>query len=164
MLYSQARPKIKSGDVLAWRGAGIISRVIRRVTMSSHSHVGIAWVANGRVFILEAVEGYGIGLRPLSQACPFYWVPIRPHMWNNDAAEFAFSKLQEGYSYTDALLAGFGFRMNSDQWICSEYAREILRLMGLPVPDDAQTPAQLMDYLHRNNYHMQYVRHDDAPA
>ena len=60
--YSEYRDQIKSGDLLAWSHRGFRSwhdfkvQAVRLFTQSEYSHVGIAWVVGGRVFVIEAVE------------------------------------------------------------------------------------------------------------
>lgn len=66
---------IKSGDVLAYRGRGPIAWIIRRVTGGSHTHVGVAWWLQDRLFVLEAVESSGVQLRAASAVGKFDWLP-----------------------------------------------------------------------------------------
>ena len=66
MIYSAARPLIRSGDILAWRGTAPLAKLIRHVEGGSWSHVGVAWAIGGRVLVLQAQEFTGINITPLS--------------------------------------------------------------------------------------------------
>ncbi|PHX98297.1 MAG: hypothetical protein CK529_13670 [Rhodospirillaceae bacterium] len=62
MIYNAARPSVRSGDLIAQSGGswldwhGIKINLVRMFTRSTYSHVGVAWVVGGRVFMLEAVK------------------------------------------------------------------------------------------------------------
>lgn len=49
--YSEIRDKIKSGDVIAWKGKTIYSKIVSLATQSEFTHVAIAWVIGKRVFV-----------------------------------------------------------------------------------------------------------------
>ena len=69
--YQEVRSSIKSGDLLFWSHRELKSwydlkvQIVRMVTRSEYSHVGVAWVTGGRVFALEAVVPL-IRIYPLS--------------------------------------------------------------------------------------------------
>lgn len=69
MKYQHIHNKIQTGDVFAFRGTALHSRIIQLWTRSVYSHVGIAlWVKADsleRLCILEALEGVGVRLHPL---------------------------------------------------------------------------------------------------
>ena len=81
MIYKQARPMIRSGDVLAWSHRGIRSWhdlkiwLVRMFTRSEYSHVGTAWVVGNRVFVIEAVMPK-VRIYPLSKLGDFYWLQM----------------------------------------------------------------------------------------
>ncbi len=54
--YSELRPEIQTGDVMAFQGRGWLSSAIMSVTFSDVSHVGIIRRVeeNGRVYIIES--------------------------------------------------------------------------------------------------------------
>lgn len=56
--YSEAKPLIKEGDILLFRGKGCISKIIGAMTETSYSHVGVASWVNGQHSdgVLECVE------------------------------------------------------------------------------------------------------------
>lgn len=149
MKYAEARPRIRSGDLLAWshRGWGswydIQIQMVRFFTRSEYSHVGIAWVVAGRVFVLEAVQT-GVRIFPLSRLLPFYWFPLGA-TWEDEVECWALQQVGEPYSKWQAVLAGLGLlRAGEDNiWQCAEYAQEVARRQGTPLQGPA-TPAGLV--------------------
>lgn len=136
MKYDDARGEIRTGDLLAWSHGGwgswhdIQVSLVRMFTQSEFSHVGLALVGAGRVFILEAV-GSGVRLFPLSRELPFYWIR-RPRPLGPEAVDFAFDRLGDGYSRLQAIRAFFGTLAlgEDDQWECAEYVLSILKADG----------------------------------
>lgn len=57
--YSEAEFLIEEGDVLLFRGTGLISNLIKSVTQSEYSHVAIASRHNGNWEIVEFREWFG---------------------------------------------------------------------------------------------------------
>jgi hypothetical protein len=134
--YAQARSLIKTGDLLAWSNGGwkswhdIQVSIARIGQRSEYSHVGMACVLNGRVFILESV-GKEVRLYPLSKELPFYWISS-PKELGQVALDYAFSKLGEEYSKWQAIKSLFG-KLNigeDNKWECSEYFIAILNADG----------------------------------
>jgi hypothetical protein len=66
--YKVARDQIKDGDVLAFRldRLSIFSQLISLVTRSRVTHVGFAVRYRNRLCVLEALEGKGVRLHPVS--------------------------------------------------------------------------------------------------
>lgn len=155
MDYSDARKKIKSGDVLAWTHHGWDSwynfqiQMVRAVTQSEYSHVGIAYTLADRVFILESV-GSGIRMYPLSSEIPFFWLPI-PIEWTPEVEAVAMSKMGQKYSKID------GFKSlwskikpgEDDQWECAEYASFILQSAKINI-DCRNTPSEVVSWVQDN--------------
>ena len=52
--YTQARPGIKAGMLILFRGTSIVSKLIQSITGSYYNHVGVVFEANGRLFIMDA--------------------------------------------------------------------------------------------------------------
>jgi len=67
MKYLKVRDKIRDGDVLAFRGTRWWSWLIRYFTQSRTSHVGFALWMHGRLCVMEALEGRGIRIFPVSK-------------------------------------------------------------------------------------------------
>jgi hypothetical protein len=151
MLYNDIRNTIQPGDLIAFTHTGwnswedIQSQIVRIFTRSEYSHVGIAWPVGGRVMLLEAVVPE-IRIFPLSKLLPFYYLPITGVVgkWNDDAEEYALSRVGEKYSKLEAIKGFFGATKDSNKrWQCAEYARAILHRAGLSV-DCKDTPTALV--------------------
>lgn len=142
MRYAEARNQIKSGDLLAWRGRGPVGWIVRHWTGSAWSHVGVAWRFRGRLFVLEAREGIGVGLRAVSNALPFDHIGSDAD-WNDEVERFALDHLGKAYSYPDFVRAGLGLAPGHEGEICSEYAAKVLRRAG--VLASGYTPAQIVN-------------------
>ena len=145
MKYSDARPAIRSGDVLAWSHRGwkswydIKLQLVRMWTRSEFCHVGVAWVVVDRVFVLEAVAS-GVRLMPLSQLLPAAW--ISRGIWNAECEKRALEALGSPYSYWDAIAGSIGkLDIGEDnRWQCSEYVSYVLSLFWT-------TPAEMVTEL-----------------
>ncbi len=72
--YQQRRAKLRSGDLLFASGNYPVSKVIRKMTGSPWSHVGIIfWLKSiNRVLLLESVESVGVRFAPLSKYLTAY--------------------------------------------------------------------------------------------
>ena len=152
MLYSEARSKIKSGDLLAWthRGWGswydIQIQLVRFFTQSEYSHVGIAFVDGERVFVLESVSA-GIRAKLLSEEIPFYWMPTK-QKWTAAVKAKAFAELGESYSKWEGILSLFRKikpGANHD-WECAEYAMYILQALGVQI-DCRCVPSDVVEWV-----------------
>ena len=66
--YDDARPEIRSGDLLLCAGTSVMSRMIQRATESPWSHVALILRLDAidRVMVLESVESIGVRAVPLS--------------------------------------------------------------------------------------------------
>ena len=67
MKYTDTRDLIQDGDVLAFRGTRLFSRLIKLWTRSRVSHVGVSCWMHGRLTVVEALEGVGVRVYPLSR-------------------------------------------------------------------------------------------------
>ncbi len=131
MKYSDGRPAIRSGDVLAWSHRGwntwydIKLQLVRIWTRSEFSHLGIAWIVADRVFVLEAVAS-GVRLMPLSQLLPCYWIPRSK--WGDSEERAALGLIGQPYSEWQAVLAGLKQlkRAADSSWQCAEYVSYVL--------------------------------------
>lgn len=154
MKYEVFRENIKSGDVLAWTHKGIKSWtdfevfVVRLMQRSEYSHVGVAWVFGGRVFILEAV-GSGIRIMPLSKEVPCFHLDTKVE-WTPEVEEYALSKIGEKYSKWEAIRGFFGKAKDDNKWQCAEYTKKILSKAGIDL-DCRATPSGVVDALLSEN-------------
>lgn len=130
MNYQDARGKIKSGDLLAWSHRGwrswydIQIQLVRFFTQSEYSHVGVAWVTGGRVFVIEAVTPK-VRIYPLSKLGEFYWVPDFID-WTPEVEERALGFVGTEYSKWEALAAFFGRTVDATRMQCAKLVCTIL--------------------------------------
>lgn len=137
MLYANARPLIRSGDMLAWTHRASMWKswydfkigIVRMFSKSEYSHVGVAWVVGSRIFVLEAVTPK-VRIFPLSKCGDFYWLPMNLE-WKSDTEEVALSHIGSDYSQWQALLAYFSISKNDNLFYCDEYARVIYEEEGV---------------------------------
>jgi uncharacterized protein YycO len=154
-----ARSEFRDGDVLCFRGRGPMGLLIRRLTRSPYSHVGLTYRFEGRVYCLEAV-GAGVRLVLMSQLMKRYkggidyyavdaQAPVRRR-----AVSWCFTQL--GKLYDTAGIARFGWTLVSgnasrarrdDQWFCSELVAAAFSEAGLRLVEhaaDYTTPEHLV--------------------
>lgn len=148
MNYLDFRANIKTGDILAFTHRSWNSwydfkiQMVRTFTQSEYSHVGIAWVINGRVMILESVTG-GIRAVPLSNFLPVYHLPWKE--LSQDQLEYAFSLMGQPYSQWEGIKALFGLNdKNNKKWECAEYVTAVHNMPCLAVP------SSVVDYCLKN--------------
>lgn len=167
MIYTEARSKIASGDLLAWSHRGWRSfydfevQMVRMFTRSEYCHVGIAWRCAERVFVLEAVQT-GVRIFPLSRLAPFYWVPLKVE-WTAETEDYALSKVGERYSKVQAVLAFLGLLPPEpdNQWQCVEYVSTVLSqvkqtwVLGVDF-----TPSKIVRAAQENDHVVFYVGPD----
>lgn len=153
MNYAEARPRIKSGDLLAfshgdWRSwNGIKVNLVRVFTRSTYSHVGVAWVVAGRVFVLEAVKPK-VRIYPLSLSGDFYLLPSNAP-WNPGTEEFALIHIGVDYSELVAMQAFFGPLKSGNLQECAAYAREVLKCDGIDLGSRSTPDAVVQAALER---------------
>jgi hypothetical protein len=110
--YVDIRDRIKSGDVIAWSDGGwtnihdIEVSIVRMFTQSEYSHVGVAYVLAGRVFIVEAVCPC-IRIYPLSKLLPFYYLRTPDEWWTTNTEDVLIGRVGAKYSKMDAIKAFF---------------------------------------------------------
>jgi hypothetical protein len=137
--YAAIRDTIKSGHILTWTHrswetlSDIESQVVRIITESEYSHVGLAWVFGGRVFVLESVVPK-IRIVPLSNLLPCYLLTYQV-TWTEAAETFALSLVGNGlYSKWEAILGLFRKIRHSDSvWQCAKYVWCVLDKTDRPI-------------------------------
>jgi hypothetical protein len=152
MRYSKLRPRIKTGDLIVWahRGnlrsrKGFETWLTRTAQQAPWTHVGVAWVEHGRVWVMDLTTR-GCAPRLLSGDLPAYWIAA-PRALGEPALHYAFSRFGElVYSRWQAVLGFLGLlRIGADlQGECAEYVLEIYRTEGI-APTDVATPAALVE-------------------
>jgi len=157
MYYRQARNRIRTGDLLFWSGNDLVSTAIKLATRSEYTHVGMAWVTSGRVFVLEAYPP-SVRIMPLGTKAPFYWVSM--FGLSDDAVSFAMKHVGDPYSKLDAIKAYFKMRLPRGSWECAEYVAKIYAHDGLPMTLDKYTPADVMNWCKSLVRKVEFVVHD----
>lgn len=157
MDYATARSRIKTGDVLAWSfREGFFSswrafkiNMIRVFRRSEYSHVGIAVVLAGRVFVLESVTG-GIRLMPLSKELPCYWIAHTE--LTEDGLNRAMSVCGEPYSNLEAMLGALDQTDDTNgKWQCAEF---VCWAKGFKCK---ATPDEVVEHCLKDGYPLVYV-------
>lgn len=152
MNYSECRRKIRSGDLLAWSHRGLRSwhdleiAFVRLATRSEYSHVGIAWVTGGRVFVIDAVNP-AVRIHPLSSLLPCFWMACKP--MSSAAENFALATVGQPYSKWQAIRAFFGdLKIGTDgRWQCAEHVIKCMWANGVDLACRA-TPSEVVRTLH----------------
>lgn len=162
--YVQIHPLIHSGDLLLCQGTSAFSRMIQLATNSPWSHVAvIMWLAQAqRWMVLQAVESVGVNALPISQYLENYNHTGQPYpgrlflarderLATKSAEEMttfsqkAIDLLDTKYdnkALGDIALRIMGAKLGfppypparDDVLLCSEYADELGRSIGIEVP------------------------------
>ena len=157
-LYEQHRPKMGSGDIVAFQGNDVGAWLIRFGTGSLYSHVGlvirVSAVDVDRVFIAESVLGAGVVLVPLSRKLETYrgkawWLPLKIREFSltedseakrkiNEVHKWAMQELGKPYDLKliRSLLRYLLRRLiqptsDAERYICSEFVVAGLKNCGL---------------------------------
>ncbi len=164
--YTDARPLVRSGDLLLCQGSSVFARLIRHATNSPWSHVGclLEVAAIARLLVLESVESVGVRAVPLSSYVTNYnasgaGYPGRVFLGRHQAfapdrapAFTAFCQRAIdllGAAYDTASIVRIAARVlavdlggslpalgQNAAYICSEYVWEIYQAFGITVPYD----------------------------
>jgi hypothetical protein len=162
MHYQELRSKIKSGDLLAWSHRGIRSFrdlkiwMVRLFTRSEYSHVGIAWVVGGRVFVIEAVQPK-VRIYPLSKLLEdgCYWIPMDAE-WKPSTEELALECVGDEYSVPQAIQAPFMTPPVDTLWQCAEMVAIVLLEDGINL-GRTYTPAAIVQSALAHKKHLEYI-------
>jgi hypothetical protein len=149
MKYERLRSSIQSGDLIAfthraWRSVYDIKvQLVRFFTQSEFSHVGIAFVIDGRVFIIESITG-GVRIHSLSDLIPFWHVSTFAP-WKPETQAFALSLVGKPYSQLGAIRAFLNKdpERTLDRMWCSKLAQLVLEKDGV-IGAVQQTPSAVV--------------------
>ena len=153
--YEEVRPRIQTGDLLAFAGAGPFSWLIQWRTKSRYSHVALAvrlTEGANRVFLLHAIWGLGVVLLPASRYLSSYrgqawWVPLKEPAPGIRAEMLLQALLELGRPYDWRGVVRFVLpfvKQSNGAYFCSEIAAEIRRRVGL-LRDTQLSPAQVVE-------------------
>lgn len=166
MKYNDARANIRSGDLIIlshdkWRSFYDLQiQVVRLASLTEFSHIGVAVVLGGHVWIAESVTPF-VRLVPLSNLAEqgFYVIHTDVEM---SAGEFDFlvSKIGNGrYSKWQAIKAWLGkLKLGADElYECAEYVILARRISGLDLGSRA-VPATVVKEALLKGYSIKYVK------
>jgi hypothetical protein len=133
---------IKSGDLIAWTSnKGFYNKLIRLTTLSEYTHVGIAVIENGKLYVVEATRPV-VRKVELSSRTPFYHIPM------GVIVDTVLTKVLEDfigkqYSIIQAMLSVFNIYINDDKWYCTELCYEFYKKAGIEF-DKRLTPTKFV--------------------
>lgn len=147
--YTEIRPQIRSGDILAWSHLGWKTwhdwkvQGVRVFTQSEYCHVATAWVIGYRVFVIEAVQPL-VRIYPLSSLLKdgCYWVPVKAP-WKEETLEMALQAVGQPYSQAEAMEAFFSLPTENSLWQCAELTRRLAMSDGIDLGNRA-VPTSVM--------------------
>lgn len=163
--YDEARPHIRDGDVLCFRGRTGISKLIMKLSHGQFSHGALAFWWGDRLMVLQAEYGPGVQAVPVSRAVGKYngnveWFALR----DEDRSEERMAKLRhvaqkrlgDRYSVVELFLVGLHYaigtalpkeRRTPHEFVCSQYVAYCYAKVGLDLaptrPDIGTTPEDL---------------------
>ena len=163
MSYYNLENKIQTGDLLECAGPWLMSRMIRKVTRSKVSHVGLAaWISfeNGprKLCMFEALEGKGLRLVPLFETLvedyharggQIWWRPlVEERMSGPELLDFCMDRWTKDYANPKQFmimaapllfqLLGFKKDTDPDAYHCSELVAAAVQAQGF---ERAKNPA-----------------------
>jgi hypothetical protein len=166
--YKDIRYKINTGDLILFQGSGLISGLIRLLTWSKISHVGIAYQWCDDMFIWESIVGLngdGVQISLLSQKIKKYrgkiW--IRRLACNRNSRFYRiisdFREYTKHKKYERSILELLGSIMpwrnkpNSMYYFCSELIADLYQKWGLmnEKPPNEYTPSDFFILKKLNN-------------
>ena len=165
-LYKDIRPILQTGDLVAFGGHTAISTVIKTMTASNVSHVGIILEVNTSqaslplVMLVESTslgsDFAGVRISRMSTRVKAYsgdlWIlPIAGAINIHGVEAYLLSVLGVAYDYKQAIGSAFDFSFHGDQkedlskLFCSElctevYSRNIVDSDVVPTNSSEQTP------------------------
>jgi hypothetical protein len=162
--YRDARPALRDGDLLFFRGRHVLSRVVRTLTRGEFSHCGIVSHFGERKVLLHADVGDGVTVSAISTVLETYkgelhWYGLRPE--SRAAVDLdailaeARAHLHRNFAWSEIVLAAaaawFGAPVprtseTPPSYFCSQYVARCFRVGGLPltdVPDIMASPTLL---------------------
>jgi hypothetical protein len=165
MQYSRVRDKIVSGDIVAlshYKWASLYDlkvQAVRLFTQSEYSHVGVAIVFGGRVWIAESVTPF-VRLVPLSNFVKdgFYLIKTETPMTEAEQ-EFLLSKVGVApYSQWQAIKAYFHqLKIGEDDiYECAEYVICARKMSGMDLGNVA-TPSAVVREAGKLGCTIQYI-------
>ncbi len=133
---------IKSGDLIAWTSnKGFYNKLIRLATLSEYTHVGIAIIENGKLYVVEATRPV-VRKVELSNRSPFYHIPMGVVV-DTKLTSILNQFIGKKYSMLQAMLSVFNIYINDDKWYCTELCYEFYLKAGIEF-DKRLTPTKFV--------------------
>lgn len=151
MLLSEAITNIKSGDLIVWANeTDFIDKVITLWEDSPYDHVAVAYWSNNTLMFAQAgsvggvymVPAIGAGITDHTGTC--YWVDNKL-TWNAQADSILNSAIGQPYSYVAEVEVGFDLTPAANKYICSTYAAQILKPLGIDISLKGCTPKVVVE-------------------
>jgi hypothetical protein len=147
MQYNEIRSEIKTGDIVLLSGDTFLANVVEYASPSKWSHLGVAWVTSGRVFLIDAVFNKGIRIVPLSHFKHFDLIQLHIDP-TDESIEFMMSHIGESYDIREAILGWLSLPfINETGWQCVEFVDEFLKLNNIDPNYEQKTPQKTADFL-----------------
>jgi hypothetical protein len=145
--------EIQSGDILCWQGLGLFGKVIKLVTRSQFTHVGIAYRSRtGEMLIADAMIMRGVTITNLAYADQKFWrLPIAGLELEPDALKkggaFVIQHVGLPYSLKDCFWAAIRQKTREKGYQCAEFVRDYLDEMGVNTGIKSPTPANIIAFM-----------------
>lgn len=156
--YDEVRSEIRTGDLLFFRGRGPFSRLIRRLSYSVYSHVGIPAWWSGHLIVFQSRLPVGVEVLPARRVVGRYdgqvdWWSVRadpPARLDRDRLlSVAVAELGKRYSFAGLFRAGWrlaGGRLVGrhdpvtlpESYFCSQFISACYREAGLDLAPDVE--------------------------
>ncbi len=139
--YALVRSELKHGDIILFRGKGVVANLIFTVDSGYYSHIGIVFKSQERLFIIDSNK-HGVSPKFLSTVIgeSVDFCIVRPETWREDIVMKALNKAmdaaEKNISYDFAsILQIFLYRKlhitckidNDSRDTCSEFVRRYVR-------------------------------------
>lgn len=187
--YTNLRKQIKTGDIILYRGKGIVSRLIQKFDNNAYyNHTGIAYWIGERLFTVDAWTN-GVQLIPMSRRMNMYLdfcvirknnptIPLLRTGMNNllNRVEISekygyFALLKRLLYLKDHWFFNFLFKLkilslqdgqNDDRPVCSDVSRDFAKDYGATCYDKVNLPSpeDLRRYADKQQFTILF---DDAP-
>jgi cell wall-associated NlpC family hydrolase len=155
-LYDQVRDRIRTGDLILFRGRGPLSRLIRKLSYCVYSHVGIAAWWGDHLVVFQSRIPVGVEVLPARRVVWKYdgqvdWWALKPEpaarLDRDGLLSVAIAELGKPYSFWGLVRAGFrllGGRLTGrrdpvalpESYFCSQFVSACFRGGGVDLAPD----------------------------
>ena len=150
----------KSGDMIAKAGTSFLAKIVRLVTLSNFSHVGVVIVEDDGVFVVEADRPV-VKKTPIEELYPLYHIPMGMEEVSDDLKHSLESHIGSRYSIFQAALSFFNIYIDDDRWYCTEIAYEFYTKAGFDVKEKL-TPTKFIKEVLKIRNVVRYITTDST--